>query len=55
MPWSTRLEELSEELQRLERHVSEDAEVSVRTYEDRTTVTVVYEHDDTRGDEHDDA
>ena len=44
MNWSNRLEEMAEELERIERQTSAD-EVHVSTRRDQTVVTLEYEQD----------
>lgn len=42
-PWSDRFDELREELARIERQAATD-DVQVKTYPDRTVVTLQYKH-----------
>jgi hypothetical protein len=47
--WADRLDEMAEELDRVERHNTADT-TTVRTYEDRTVVTLEYHHEDVGDD-----
>jgi hypothetical protein len=48
--WADRLDEMAEELDRVERHNTADT-TSVRTYEERTVVTLTYQHEEDGGEE----
>jgi hypothetical protein len=47
--WADRLDDMAEELDRVERHNTADT-TTVRTYEERTVVTLEYHHDEVEED-----